>query len=235
MMTSTQKTRGKKTIFACFAHADDELGCVGTMANHAARGDRVVLCFATHGEMTSLFGEKPKEEIIQEREQHAEEVGEIIGCETMFLDYEDTEVEITRENAKKMAKVLSEIKPNVIITWNSYHRHPDHRSIAQLLIDGVQLARVPRVVDPNPPHREAVTILQYYDERSLLPDIYVDVSESIEKILAATRCYAETYGWVGAEENILARRRSTGLKCNVSYAERFTVLRRRQKAVRYVC
>ena len=29
--------RDKKTIFACFPHADDEISCVGTMANHVAK------------------------------------------------------------------------------------------------------------------------------------------------------------------------------------------------------
>ena len=224
----------KKTIFACFPHADDEIGCVGTMANHVARGDRVVLCFATHGEMTSLFGDKPVDDIVTAREEHAATVSKIIGCEVMFLDYEDTEVEITRKNAKKLAKVICEIKPDVIITWNVFHRHPDHRSIAQLLIDAGQMARIPRVVDPLEPHREDLTFLQYHDERALLPAVYVDVSDSINKIKDVTQCYADTYGWKGAVESVLARRRSLGLDCDVQYAEKFNVLRRRIKPVKYV-
>ncbi|NHJ85498.1 MAG: PIG-L family deacetylase [Asgard group archaeon] len=225
----------QKVIFACFPHADDEISCVGTLANHVARGDRVVLCFATHGEMTSLMGDVPIEDIILAREEHAAKVGRIIGCEVMFLDFQDTEVEITRQNAKKLAGVISQIKPDIIITWNSYHRHPDHRSIAQLLIDAVQMARIPRIVSPNGPHRKDICILQYFDERALLPSVYVDVSESIDKVKAVTECYAETYGWEGAVENVLARRRAFGLDCDVQYAEHFTILRRRQKAVKYVC
>lgn len=224
----------KKTIFACFPHADDEISCVGTMANHVARDDRVILCFATRGEMTSFFGEATKTEIIAAREEHANTVAEIIGCEVMFLDFGDTEVEITRENAKKIAKVISEIKPDAIITWNSHHRHPDHRSIAQLLIDGAQMARIPRVVTPNKPHRKQLSILQYYDERALLPSLYVDVSDSIEKIKAVTQCYADTYGWTGAVESVVTRRRSMGLDCDVRYAERFTVLRRRHIATKFI-
>ena len=224
----------KKTIFACFPHADDEISCVGTLANHVARGDRVVLCFATHGEMTSLMGNVTEEEIVLAREEHAAKVAEIIGCEVMFLDYKDTEVEITRENAKRLAGVISQIKPDVIITWNNYHRHPDHRSIAQLLIDAVQMARIPRIVLPNDPHRSDIIILQYYDERSLLPSIYVDVTDSIEKIREVTKCYADTYGWTGAVEAVTTRRRSLGMECDTQYAERFTVLRRRHKSVKYV-
>lgn len=224
----------RKTIFACFPHADDEISCVGTMANHVAKGDRVVLCFGTHGEMTSLMGNVSVEEIVKERERHAAEVAKIIGCEVMFLDFEDTEVEITRDNAKKIAKVICEVKPDVIITWNNFHRHPDHRSMAQLLIDAGQMARIPRVVSPLEPHRKDLTILQYYDERALLPALYVDVSDTIEKIKEVTQCYADTYGWNGAVERVVARRMSIGMDCDVAYAEKFTVLRRRNKAVKYV-
>lgn len=231
---SQLSNKTKKTILACFPHADDEISCVGTMANHVSKGDRVILCFATHGEMTTLMGNVKNEEIIIAREKHAECVAKIIGCEFMFLDFKDTEVEITRENAKKLAKTISEIKPDAILTWNIYHRHPDHRSLAQLVIDAVQLARISHIVEPNEPHREDVTIFQYFDERTLLPSIYVDVSDSVDKIKEVTQCYADTYNWKGAVENVLARRRSMGLDCDVQYAEHFTVLRRRNKPIKYI-
>jgi len=230
-LTSENK---QKTILACFPHADDEISCIGTLTNHVVRGDRVVLCFATHGEMTSLMGDVPVEKIIVAREEHAAKVAKIIGCEVMFLDFKDTEVEITRKNAKKLASIISDIKPDVIITWNSFHRHPDHRSIAQLLIDAAQMARIPRVVSPNDAYRSDIVFVQYYDERASLPSIYIDVSDSIEKIKDVTQCYADTYGWTGAVENVLARRRSMGLDCDVRYAERFTILRRRHSASKYV-
>ena len=44
-------------LMAVFAHPDDELGCVGTLAKHAARGDQVMLVWTTHGELASQFGD----------------------------------------------------------------------------------------------------------------------------------------------------------------------------------
>ncbi len=32
---------GKKTILACVAHPDDEIGCIGTLVNNVGKGDRV--------------------------------------------------------------------------------------------------------------------------------------------------------------------------------------------------
>ncbi|MCG3254706.1 MAG: hypothetical protein KAU62_01385 [Candidatus Heimdallarchaeota archaeon] len=34
---------GRKTILACVAHPDDEVGCIGTLVNHVEKGDKVVL------------------------------------------------------------------------------------------------------------------------------------------------------------------------------------------------
>ena len=44
----------RKTVFACFAHPDDEVGALGTLANHGDCGDRVVLAWMTCGENTSM-------------------------------------------------------------------------------------------------------------------------------------------------------------------------------------
>ncbi len=49
----------KKTIISLFAHPDDELGAIGTLANHAERGDRVIMAWTTCGELTTLPFPKP--------------------------------------------------------------------------------------------------------------------------------------------------------------------------------
>ena len=50
----------RKTVFACFAHPDDEVGALGTLANHVDRGDRVVLAWMTSGENTSMSKAKTR-------------------------------------------------------------------------------------------------------------------------------------------------------------------------------
>ncbi|GAJ15137.1 unnamed protein product, partial [marine sediment metagenome] len=62
-------TDSEKTIFACFAHPDDELGCIGTLSKHAEKGDRVVLSFTTSGEMASFFESMSFSEIKKTREE----------------------------------------------------------------------------------------------------------------------------------------------------------------------
>ncbi|MCG3219274.1 MAG: PIG-L family deacetylase, partial [Candidatus Heimdallarchaeota archaeon] len=36
------------TILAIFPHPDDELGCIGTLANHSQRGDKVHMIWTTY-------------------------------------------------------------------------------------------------------------------------------------------------------------------------------------------
>jgi N-acetylglucosamine malate deacetylase 1 len=215
-----------KTVFACFAHPDDEVGALGTLANHVDRGDRVVLAWLTCGENTSMSKEKTPIDVARERRVHGHEVGKIIGCEVAFFDYGDTQVQLTRDAAVQMGRFIAELKPDAIITWDSFNSHPDHRETSKIIMDGVRFARLPRVVEPLTPHRSELPVYQFVDSRSLDPIVYVDVSEQIDKILKAVAVYSEAFDWTNVDERVRVRRASIGMKCGVRYAEQFTVRRR---------
>ncbi|UJG39583.1 MAG: PIG-L family deacetylase [Candidatus Heimdallarchaeum aukensis] len=219
----------KKTILACFAHPDDELGCVGTLANHAKNGDRVVIAWTTSGEMASFFEGMSFEEVKDIREKQGREIGKIIGSnvETIFLGYGDTEVIPTRENAIKMAKIIAKIKPDAVISWGFNNRHPDHRGTVQLLYDAMTYARIPRITSPDPPHRPPfhIPMFLYYEKISPLRTVYVDISETYPQVEKAFRLYADFYGW-SVSDWIHVRRRTDGMDCGVKFAEKFNVFSR---------
>jgi N-acetylglucosamine malate deacetylase 1 len=215
-----------KTVFACFAHPDDEVGALGTLANHGDRGDRVVLAWMTCGENTSMSKAKSPAEVARERRVHGQEVGKIIGCEVAFFDYGDTQVQLTRDAAVQMGRFIAELKPDAIITWDSFNSHPDHRETAKIIMDAVRFARLPRLVEPHTHHRLDLPIYQFVDNRSHDPIVYVDVSEQIDKILKAVAVYSEAFDWTNVDERVRVRRASIGMKCGVRYAEQFTVRRR---------
>lgn len=223
-----------KTVFACFAHPDDEVGALGTLANHVDRGDRVVLAWMTCGENTSMSKSKTPAEVAGERRGHGQEVGKIIGCEVTFFDYGDTQVQLTREAALRMGRFIAELKPDAIITWDSFNSHPDHRETAKIIQDGIRFARLPRLVEPHTPHRVDVRLFQYVDPRSHDPIIYVDVSEQMDKILKAVTIYSEAFDWSNVEERVKIRRASVGMECGVRYAEQFTVRQRFARAIQYL-
>jgi N-acetylglucosamine malate deacetylase 1 len=216
----------RKTVFACFAHPDDEVGALGTLANHVDRGDRVMLAWMTCGENTSMSKGDTPLEMARKRRAHGQEVGKIIGCEVAFFDYGDTQVQLTRDAAVHMGRFIAELKPDAIITWDSFNSHPDHRETSKIIMDGLRFARLPRLVEPRTPHRIELPVYQFVDRRSLDPIVHIDVSEQIDKILKAVTVYSEAFDWTHVEERVRVRRASIGMECGVRYAEKFTVRRR---------
>jgi N-acetylglucosamine malate deacetylase 1 len=224
----------RQTVFACFAHPDDEVGALGTLANHVDRGDRVVLAWMTCGENTSMSKAKTPAEVARERRVHGQEVGKIIGCEVAFFDYGDTQVQLSRDAAVRMGRFIAELKPHAIITWDDGNSHPDHRETAKIIMDGIRFARLPRLVEPHPPHRLELPVYQFVDRHSRDPIVYIDVSEQIDTIVKAVTVYAAAFDWTNVEERVRVRRASIGMQCGVRYAEQFTVRRRAAPAQTYL-
>ncbi|MHA2357281.1 MAG: PIG-L deacetylase family protein [Candidatus Heimdallarchaeaceae archaeon] len=212
-------TDNEQTIFACFAHPDDEIACVGSLCNHVDRGDKVVLAWTTSGELASHFNGMEFDEVKKIREEQGKVVGEIIGCETLFLGYGDTHVRSTRENALKMAKVIAEVKPDAVITWSLNTRHPDHRGTANIIYDALTYARIPHITEPSAPHRPPLHIpmFLYYEEFSTLPVIHIDISKNFEKVEKIANLYGDFYKWTRVSDWITTMKHADGLRCGVMY------------------
>ena len=215
-----------RTILACFPHVDDEISCLGSLCNHLDAGDRAILVWATRGEMTSLFGDMSMEEIIEHRQKHADRLQSIIGCEIRFLGFPDAGIRADRDTSIALASMIAELKPDVLIGYNLHSGHPDHRYLAQALLDATTFARLPRMVAPLEPHRpKGIRHYGYFDAASTRPDVYVDISSQIEKVCDVARIYAEASdGWRDAPQRHRERRRRVGQECGVEYAERYNLL-----------
>lgn len=225
----------KKTIISLFAHADDELGAIGTLTNHAERGDRVILAWTTTGELTSLFPDLSIEDVKKERRRHGEEIRKIIGAEkTIFLDLGDGMIENTREQRISVAKMYVEEKPDVVISWGLFSNHSDHKNTGYLAVEAIKFARVKRIVGTDEPHRENVVLLQYFEKESCHPVKYVDVTDSIEKAKDAANFYAEIYGWKNVDDWVIGSRRSRGMEANTKYAEKFNMRFNFEKPSKYI-
>lgn len=226
----------QKTIISLFAHPDDELGAIGTLANHVEKGDRVILAWTTYGELTTFFPDLDQEEVKQERERHAKQITSLIGAEKyIFLDLGDSYVQNTRIQRVKIAKFYVNERPDVVITWGLNNNHPDHRFTGYLALDAIKLARINRVVETDSPHRKNVKLLHYFEKDSALPVKYVDIPEESMKI--AKKCanfYAEIYDWKKVEEWVVDRRRARGIESNTKFAEKFNVRFEFDKPSRYV-
>jgi N-acetylglucosamine malate deacetylase 1 len=213
-----------KTLLVALSHPDDEMGCAGTIAAHAAQGHRVVLLFLTRGEMTESLGPLSAADVARLRTQHGRAAGEILGAEVRFLDMPDTRLEVTADAGYAVAAEIADIAPDAVITWGDAWvrgmRHPDHHATGQLVRNAITLARIARVVKPRPPHRGAAPVFALRDVHSALPEAAIDVSAHLDRVYAVAAHYRERVGWPrpGLIEERLA---TAGARYGVTAAEVF--------------
>ena len=114
-------------ILAIAAHRDDvEQTCGGTLLKMAERGYRTGILDLTRGEMGTRGS-------AEDREREALEAARILKTAWRgALDIPDGRVENTWENKLKVARVLREQRPRVVILPYWKGRHPDHYTASTL-------------------------------------------------------------------------------------------------------
>ncbi len=114
-------------ILAIAAHRDDvEQTCGGTLLKMAQRGYRTGILDLTRGEMGTRGS-------AEDREQEASAAARILQASWRgALDIPDGRVENTWENKLKVARVLREQRPRVVILPYWKGRHPDHYTASTL-------------------------------------------------------------------------------------------------------
>jgi bacillithiol biosynthesis deacetylase BshB1 len=114
-------------VLAIAAHRDDvEQTCGGTLLKMAQRGSRTGILDLTQGEMGTRG-------TAEDRAREAAEAARILQVSfRQALDIPDGRVENTWENRLKIARVLREQRPRVVILPYWQGRHPDHYTCSVL-------------------------------------------------------------------------------------------------------
>jgi LmbE family N-acetylglucosaminyl deacetylase len=122
-------------ILAIAAHRDDvEQTCGGTLLKAAQRGQRTGILDLTQGEMGTRG-------TIEDRAREADEGARILKVSwRRALDIPDGRVENTWENRLKVASVIRETRPRVVILPHWKARHPDHYTTSLLGYEACFLA-----------------------------------------------------------------------------------------------
>src|SRR5437660_9788195 len=122
-------------LLALAAHRDDvEQTCGGTLLKMAQRGYRCGILDLTQGEMGTRGS-------AEDREREAAEAAEILKASWRgALDIPDGRVENTWDNKLKVARVLREQRPRVVILPYWKGRHPDHYTASTLGYEACFLA-----------------------------------------------------------------------------------------------
>ena len=130
-------------ILAIAAHRDDvEQTCGGTMLKAAQRGQRTGILDLTQGEMGTRG-------TADDRAREAADAAKILAVSwRKALDLPDGRVENTWENRLKVAGVIRETRPRVIILPYWKGRHPDHYTASVLGYEACFLAGLQKL-DPQ--------------------------------------------------------------------------------------
>jgi N-acetylglucosamine malate deacetylase 1 len=129
MLTSTVD------ILAIAAHRDDvEQTCGGTLLKMAERGHRTGILDLTRGEMGTRGS-------AEDRAREAADAGNILRVSWReALDIPDGRVENTWENRLKVARIIRQTRPRVVILPYWEGRHPDHYTASKLGYEACFLA-----------------------------------------------------------------------------------------------
>jgi len=226
-------------ILAIAAHRDDiEQTCGGTLLKAAQRGQRTGIMDLTQGEMGTRG-------TAEERANEAADAVKILGVTwRRALDIPDGRVENTWENRLKVAAVIRETRPRVLILPYWKGRHPDHYTASILGYEACFLAGLakldlkPQAADLGqnaagslPPHRpyKIIYATLYYDIR---PTFVVDITDQFEGKFASIMAYTSQFSdqeagrdLFPAHDEIRARisamARFYGMLGGVTYAEPF--------------
>src|ERR1700691_4479185 len=133
-------------ILAIAAHRDDvEQTCGGTLLKAAQSSQRTGILDLTQGEMGTRG-------TAEDRAREASDAARILGVSwRRALDIPDGRVENTWENRLKVASIIRETRPRVVILPYWKGRHPDHYTASILGYEACFLAGLGKLAVSHPP------------------------------------------------------------------------------------
>jgi bacillithiol biosynthesis deacetylase BshB1 len=213
-------------ILAIAAHRDDvEQTCGGTLLKMASLGHSTGILDLTKGELGTRG-------TAEDRAREADAAAKILKVSwRQALDIPDGRVENTWENRLKVARVIREQQPHVVILPYWQGRHPDHYTCSTLGYEACFLSGLAKLDLEGKPHRpfKIVYATLYYDIR---PTFVVDITEQFEARMQSLLAYKSQFTDQEAgrgdfppqaeiRERVSAMASYYGMLAGVRYAEPF--------------
>ena len=199
-------------VLALAPHPDDvEIGCGGTLAEYASRGDEVHLFVATNG---ARGGDGDA------RQREQEESARILSvCQVHWGGFEDTELTSGSDLIHAIEQKVAEIEPATVLVNHHDDTHQDHRALARAAYSATR--HVPNVLTYETP-----TTLNFD------PHVYMDIHATLSDKLKSLNAHAsqvERTNILGMNivEIALATVHFRGVQAKISCAEAFMPVRLR--------
>jgi LmbE family N-acetylglucosaminyl deacetylase len=218
-------------VLAVYAHPDDaDVACGGSLSRWAKAGSAVHLVVCTDGGKGSFNPKAVPKKLAAERAGELEASSAIIGLTSVTnLGLPDGELVDSDEFRRTLVAHVRQLRPDVVCGHDpsalffgqEYFNHRDHRIAGTALLDAVSPAAALPLYFPDagPPHQVATVLLS----GTLEPDVWVDVTDTIECKAAAVEChrtqFADAEGWAG--EAVRRRAEEEGRRAGTPFAEGF--------------
>jgi len=206
-------------------HPDDEvLGCGGTIAKHVAEGDEVHLYIVTKG-----YTPDWSEEFLVQREKEISSVKELLGIKKVYLlDLPTVKLDTVPQKTlnDSMSRMFDKAMPDILYIPHMGDLNKDHRLVFEACL-----------VAARPIKRKIKKILSYetlsettwgIPSKPFVPNVYVDISNTIEKKKEAMRVYkseVKQYPHPRSIEIINALAIKRGSESGTKFAESFMLVR----------
>lgn len=235
-MTQEQNDTTPIRILVIAAHPDDiEFGVAGSVARWIDEGAAVTYCIVTDGAAGSNETHVDVTELVHQRQAEQVAAATAVGVsDVRFLGYQDGVLQPTLELRRDLTRLIRELRPyrvvcqdpTTVFVGDGYINHPDHRAAGEAAIYAVFPSAETRPIFPEllregyEPHH----VTELYLNLTLHPDLKVDISDTMERKIAALLCHKSQ---IGPETIAWVRQRfaEVGQDEGYAFAEAFRVMR----------
>lgn len=186
-------------IMAIGAHCGDmELVAGGVIAKYTRAGHEASIVHLTPGEKG--HPRLSPEEYARQKIDEAKRSAEILGAEPIFLPYKDAELPINDEVKFRLAEVIRDKRPDLIITHWKNSMHPDHTNTYYIVQGAILIAALPAFELKYPAHsvRGLFYGENWEDPYDYKPDVYVDITSTYDVWVEAIKQYQFVTGGISS-------------------------------------
>ncbi|MDE0268403.1 MAG: PIG-L family deacetylase [Acidimicrobiaceae bacterium] len=185
------------------AHPDDiEFGCGATLHKWGTAGCVVSFLICTDGSKGTWDAQADVASLIVRRQNEQIEAAKRLAAigEVRFLGETDGELGVDRNLQSKVAEIIRELRPQVLLghdPWKRWRLHPDHRAAGFLCTDSVVAARDPHFFPEHGTayHRPDELLLFECEEPDHLELVSkVNVNAKVNALLAHESQFESTHG-----------------------------------------
>ena len=211
-------------VLVVAVHPDDEtLGCGGTLLKHKFNGDEIHWLIAT--EMKDSEG-------VKQRDNEIDKVGifyDFDSVNRLGLSTTKGDEYSVNDLITKISFVINKVKPNIIYLPFKSDVHSDHKYIFDAAYSSTKSFRYPFIKKIYMMETLSETEFSVSTkEDSFVPNVFVDVSEHINKKIELMNIYKSEIGkhpFPRSERNIIALATYRGATANCNYAESFMLIK----------